>query len=77
MQKHFFLLLACGLPLFGQSAAIFDDVSSFQGFYYHANMLRLRFITMGCTYVPSRFCPNDNLTRGQAAVFVIRGLMTQ
>ncbi len=36
--------------------------------------MRLRFVTMGCTYVPSQYCPNDNLTRGQAAVMIIRSI---
>ena len=41
--------------------------------YYNATtaMYGLK-ITSGCLEAPARFCPTDNLTRGQMAVFIIR-----
>ena len=31
-------------------------------------------ITAGCTVSPLRYCPNDSVTRGQMAIFLIRGM---
>ena len=70
MYKNLLALLAgLAASLAAQSVPIFDDVRSYYGYYNHVNMMRLRFVTTGCTYIPSHYCPTDYLTRGQAAVF--------
>ena len=75
MYKNLLALLAgLAASLAAQSVPIFDDVPSYYGYYNHVNMMRLRFVTTGCTYIPSHYCPTDYLTRGQAAVLIIRSI---
>ncbi|MCS7025587.1 MAG: SBBP repeat-containing protein [Bryobacteraceae bacterium] len=48
----------------------FQDVSPSNLFFSFIQKLRQVGITTGCT--PTQFCPNDNTTRGQMAVFLSR-----
>lgn len=50
----------------------FNDIVSSNPFYDFVNMLRLWSITSGCT--ATNYCPGDNVTRGQMAVFVVRAI---
>ncbi len=51
----------------------FTDVFNSSPFYDFINVLRLWSITTGCK--TGQYCPTDNVTRGQMAVFVIRALL--
>ena len=53
----------------------FADVAPDYTFFDAINLLRGRSITDGCAGAPLRFCPNDNITRGQMAVFIVRSIM--
>ena len=39
------------------------------------NLMRQYGITSGCLASPARYCPNDSVTRGQMAVFIVRSVM--
>lgn len=52
----------------------FYDVLYDNTFYPYVEGIAERNITSGCSSSPSLFCPNDLLTRGGAAKFIIRGL---
>jgi len=51
----------------------FTDVPSTYPFFSYIQKLRDLGITTGCT--PTTFCPGDPVTRGQAAVLIVRGKM--
>jgi hypothetical protein len=51
----------------------FTDVTAASPYFSYIQKLRQLGITAGCT--PTRFCPDDNLTRGQMAVFLIRAIV--
>jgi len=57
------------------TANTFADVLPDYTFFDAINLLRGRSITDGCAGAPLRFCPNDNITRGQMAVFIVRSIM--
>jgi len=52
---------------------VFTDVPVSDGFYNFIALLRERAITAGCS--ATAYCPNDNTTRGQMAVFIVRALL--
>jgi hypothetical protein len=65
--------LLCGLTLAAAARAqSFNDVTS--PYRDSANLMLRRAITIGCSLYPPLYCPADTLTRGQAAVFVIRAI---
>jgi len=49
----------------------FTDVPATHPFFKYIQQMRQSGITQGCT--ATTFCPDDTLTRGQAAVFLVRG----
>jgi hypothetical protein len=51
----------------------FSDVASSNPFYDFINVMRLWAITSGCS--ATQYCPANNVTRAQMAVFVIRAMM--
>lgn len=51
---------------------VFTDVPTNDGFFGFISALRNAGITSGCTN--TTYCPNDNTTRGQMAVFIVRSL---
>jgi photosystem II stability/assembly factor-like uncharacterized protein len=53
----------------------FLDVSSTDPFLPAIDLLRESFVTSGCQASPPGYCPNDNITLGQMAVFVVRSVM--
>jgi hypothetical protein len=56
------------------TATTFTDVSP-SGFYFDgANTLYSRGITGGCSANPLKYCPNDRITRGQMAVFIVTSI---
>ena len=66
-----FLVRAFDLPVSGSVG--FEDLAG----HFHTesiNALAAAGITAGCTATPSRFCPQDQVTRGQMAVFLARAM---
>ena len=55
--------------------ATFADVSSTDVFLPAIDLLREYSITSGCGASPPMYCPNDNITRGEMAVFVVRSVL--
>ena len=55
--------------------APFADVSATDAFLPAIDLLRDYAITSGCSASPPMYCPGDNITRGQMAVFVVRSVM--
>ena len=58
-----------------QTQALFADILPADAFFDGANLLRTLGITGGCAVNPLKFCPNDNVTNGQMAVFIVRAVM--
>jgi subtilisin-like proprotein convertase family protein len=52
----------------------FADVPSNHLFWAHVEALAETGITAGCATNPARFCPDSAVTRGQAAVLLLRGI---
>jgi hypothetical protein len=57
------------------AGAFFTDVPANHPFFSFIQLMRVRGITSGCT--ANTYCPNDPVTRGQMAVFLVRGLIAQ
>jgi hypothetical protein len=53
------------------AAPYFSDVPASHPFFRHIQKMRELGITTGCS--PTAYCPGDPVTRGQMAVFLIRG----
>lgn len=53
------------------SAPYFEDVPATHPYFRHVQKMRQMGITAGCT--GTRYCPDDPVTRGQMAVFLVRG----
>ena len=58
-----------------QTQTLFADILPADAFFDGANLLRTLGITGGCAVNPLKFCPNDNVTNGQMAVFIVRAVM--
>lgn len=54
---------------------IFTDVVPEHFAFDGANLMYTRSITSGCASKPLRYCPQDIVTRGQMAVFIIRAAL--
>jgi hypothetical protein len=54
------------------TAQAFTDVPSSAAFFPFVQKMKQVGITTGCS--PTTYCPNDPVTRGQMAVFIMRGL---
>jgi Viral BACON domain/S-layer homology domain len=50
----------------------FDDVPYSHPFYNEISIVKSHGITNGCS--PTSYCPDDNTTRGQMAVFIVRAI---
>jgi hypothetical protein len=59
------------------AVATFNDVPTSHPFFRFIEALRAAGITGGCSASPPLYCPDDPLTRGQAAAFFGRGLGLQ
>lgn len=68
-QMAAFLVRGLHLPPTTTDYFTDDNASTFEN---DINALAKSGITKGCT--PTKFCPNDNVTRGQMAAFMVRGL---
>ncbi len=68
-QMAAFLVRALNLPATSQDFFTDDDNSIFEN---NINRLAASGITSGCG--PTSYCPTDNVTRGQMAAFLVRGL---
>jgi photosystem II stability/assembly factor-like uncharacterized protein len=55
--------------------APFTDVASNDSFLPAIDLLKEYAITHACQDVPLKYCPNDNITEAQMAVFVVRSVM--
>lgn len=53
----------------------FADVDPTDAFLPAIDLLRESTITSGCQATPPGYCPNDNITLGQMAVFIVRSVM--
>lgn len=75
-QMAAFLVRGLELPPRGYSEyATYADVGSTHVFFDEVGILGAEGITKGCNPPDnSRFCPNDNVTRGQMAAFLVRAL---
>jgi hypothetical protein len=51
------------------------DVAPPDFFYDAVNLMRQYGITGGCQVSPVKYCPNDNVTRAQMAIFIVRAVM--
>ncbi|CAN5839836.1 hypothetical protein BH23ACT5_BH23ACT5_12760 [soil metagenome] len=68
-----FLTRALGLPA---GSATFADVTSADTFAADIAALADAGITLGCNPpANTRFCPEDIVTRGQMAAFLVRGVI--
>ena len=56
-------------------AVTFADVPLSHPFFDAIGFLRGRSITDGCSSAPLKYCPDDVITRGQMAVFIVRSVM--
>ena len=54
-----------------ETATTFTDVSPSSFYFDAANILYTRGITGGCAANPLKYCPNENITREQMAVFIV------
>ena len=50
----------------------FSDVADDSSYARHVEYIATRGITLGCDDSPPRFCPDDPVTRAQAALFLVR-----
>lgn len=71
-RTHMAKIIANGMDLRKQSNKSFSDVSKKSEFYPYIDKLATVGITTGCG--GKKFCPNQNVTRGQIAAFISRGL---
>lgn len=55
-------------------SAYFTDVPANNGFFQYVQKMKQTGVTTGCS--ATTFCPNDNITRGQMAVFLTRAFFT-
>jgi subtilisin family serine protease len=55
-----------------QTDASFADVSRNSVFHNYILAIYIQRVTIGCDQAPLRYCPFDNVTRGQMAAFIIR-----
>jgi RHS repeat-associated protein len=53
------------------AAAVFADVPQGAPFQREIEALKSAGVTAGCSLTPLDYCPNDNITRGQMAVFLL------
>jgi S-layer family protein len=58
----------------GTTASRFSDVSSSSAFLPWIDAIAASGITAGCAAAPPKYCPDAVVTRGQMAVFLLRGI---
>lgn len=74
-SKHLFVFTqGSGLWSVKIDAAPFDDVGFGSWAYDYISRLVSAGVTKGCGESPSIFCPNQNVTRDQMAVFLLRAM---
>jgi len=57
------------------TAQIFSDVAPIDYYFDFADVLDKDGITAGCQASPPQYCPNDSITRGEMAVFLVTSVM--
>ena len=65
-------LLARAFDLQSDTPAGFVDVIPQSAHAASIDALAAAGITLGCSAGPDRYCPDDLVTRGQAATFIVR-----
>lgn len=60
------------LPISEPATATFEDVPKTHLFFKFVETLYAQGITSGCSSSPRLYCPNNNITRGELAVFLAR-----
>jgi len=65
------------IPFNYPTTPYFTDVPPSDPFFNYVQEMYFLGITTGCSTNPLMYCPADILTRGQMAVFVVRGLLNQ
>lgn len=55
--------------------APFTDTSPSDFFFDAVNLMREYSVTAGCSVSPPMYCPNDNVTRAQMAIFLVRAVL--
>jgi len=53
----------------------FNDVSTVNPVVEYVNQIRIAGLTSGCSLFPPLFCPDENVTRGQMAAFIVRAVL--
>ena len=51
----------------------FTDVPSTHPYYQDIEILYANGLTGGCSTSPMKYCPDQTMSRGEAAVFIMRG----
>lgn len=74
ISKISWIFCLCFLPALSLYGQDFQDVSSSDPYYSAVNALRAQKITDGCSASPPIYCPNSVISRGQMAVFIVRGI---
>jgi hypothetical protein len=57
------------------TAQAFNDVPLSHPYVNYVNLIRNAGITTGCSLFPPLFCPEENVTRGQMAAFIVRAAL--
>jgi len=57
------------------TAQPFNDVSLSHPYVNYVNLIRNAEITAGCSLFPPLYCPDQNVTRGQMAAFIVRAAL--
>jgi len=68
------LSIGAGVAFPHPEAAMFSDVPPSHPYFAFIQEMREQGITSGCS--ATQYCPDDPTTRGQMAVFLVRGLLT-
>ncbi|MEP6538910.1 MAG: S-layer homology domain-containing protein [Bryobacteraceae bacterium] len=70
----FIILSILGTDTFTyQATPYFDDVPAGNPLFKYIQKMKELGITSGCSATPALYCPTDVVTRGQTAVFLMRG----
>jgi hypothetical protein len=59
---------------FAARASVFTDIPWYAQYGAAADLMYQRGITAGCSAVPLMYCPNNNVTRAQISIFIVRAI---
>jgi hypothetical protein len=73
-MAKFIIVSALGTDTFTYTTTpYFNDVPASSGLFKYVQKMKDLGITAGCSTSPSLYCPAANVTRGQTAIFLMRG----